>query len=296
MPNHIIERSDSAHLQHYLDHPRDYADTVVLLGGDYDVHPSAEYNTLNLKCVKPYGVRVTVREDGLLVGHNSHIRGITWIAAGDHPIFYCDNSARARIEWNFLENINGRGPGGEPKADDIEPMGYGIVTTNLSTSENNWGVYIVGNEFRFFRAGIETRTPGESPVGGRVKGTSYWTVYRNGFDGCSYGINALRAELWEIRKNHIQLHRKGIFLSQSHTNWLYDNDFERGSRLAGNFDIGYDDRTCYTLAFGNTPGHNNLNKWVRHARLSNVYARWLKKLNIWADCGKGLAQSETETD
>lgn len=275
--------TSSIELQRLLDGKDTLPPSQTLAPGEYHVHGMDVYRELDLTGASRYGSVVHVHEAPLKVGHVSHISNLTFHAAPDTPaVMLLDHSSRAQIFDNFLNAPTAWDHRGDIAA--FERQSVGILTTDDSNSEDNWNVQIFGNEFRWFKAGIETRTPGISPVGNRLKGTSRWLIANNGFDGCEYGLHLTRPEMFNIEWNHFQLHRVGIELRGAHTNWLTNNDFERGY---GEFDIAYDDNTCYTLAVGNTPRVERVSAEVKNAKRGNVYARPLRKLNLWADCSKG---------
>lgn len=271
-------------LQQFFDGKLDPSEDVLLAPGDYHIHGNEEYRTFHLHSADPYAHRIFVHEIPLMVGGNSRIRDLTFHAADDISIMQVDRSSRARIYDNFL-NAPTYWSGTEP-VESFQRKGYGIVTTDDSISENNWNVRISGNEFRWFRAGIDVRAPGKSPIGDRVKGTGKWLIENNGFDGCEIGVHLVRPIIFNIECNHFQLHKDGILVEGGHTCWIDKNDFERGY---GEFDIAYDEKTCYMQAIGNTPPLSRVNPHVKNAKRHNVYARPLRKLNIWADCSKGDA-------
>lgn len=275
--------TSSNELQALLDGKSDPTGAHVLAPADYHVHGTDAYQELRLSSPSRYGTRVHIHDAPLRVGHCSDLSNLTFHLSPDSPsLFLLDHSSRASIRDNFLNAPTAWD--GQENIADFEPHGYGILTTDDSISEDNWNVQIYGNEFRWFKAGIETRVPGVSPVGNRVKGTSRWLIRNNGFDGCAVGIHALRPELFKIEYNHFQLHACGISIEGGHTNWIEDNDFERGY---GDYDIAYDGATCYTLAVGNTAPLTRISKDVKNTKRHNTYARYVRKLNIWAPCDKG---------
>lgn len=272
-------------LQQWLDGKLFPSEDVALAPGDYHVTGNETYRTLYLHSADPYAHRIFVHERPLKVGGNSRLRDLTFHAVDDIPLMLLDHSSRARIYDNFF-NAPRAWDGKEP-IETFERQGYGIVTTDDSISEDNWNVRITGNEFRWFRAGIDVRRPDISPIGNRLKGTAKWQIENNGFDGCAVGIRLVRPILFFIARNHIQLHETGIRVEHGHTNWLTGNDFERGY---GKYDIAYDDDTCHMLATGNTAPIARLSPQVKRVGRNNSYARPLRKLNIGVDCSKGQTE------
>lgn len=274
--------TSSNELQAVIDGKTDLAGEHVLAPGDYHIRGNDAYRTLHLYSTDPYAHRIFVHETPLKIGGNSRLRDLTFHAAADIPILLLDHSSRARVYDNFFNAPtvwDGNGP-----IETFERTGYGVVTTEDSISENNWNVRITGNEFRWFKAGIDVRMPGESPIGNRVKGTAKWHIFNNGFDACEVGVRLVRPILFNIGWNHFQLHRIGIQIEGGKTNWIENNDFERGY---GEHDMVYDADTCHTLAVGNTAPPPRINAHVKDAKHRNLYARPLRKRNIWRACDEG---------
>lgn len=265
--------------------------TVLLTNQTYDVGPSkrpnGEYQSYDWQALSkvPYGVRVRVHEEPLLLGHYGVFNRLTFTPIGEHAAIRLDNSSRAvlsRCMFVSRKQNQRAGPEGRDgeQWNDFEREGVGIETTDQNIGEDAWGIEIEACLFQALRIGIHAQAPGISPIGPkpRQKGTANWYVLRSDFDGCETAIQGARMIAWKIWGGYCGLARIGIDL-HGRNNLIRDMKFERN----GEWDIAYREGSCHNRIDWTIGDIAKVNLLAKDKTQDNR-ARILRQRAIWRPC------------